>query len=60
MARQAEPLGRAAAAELGQRLVERLDPEHCCLALVQHPEARVEPGGERILLQEAQAEAVDR
>ena len=28
--------------------------------LVQHPEARVEPGLERIALQEAQAEAVDR
>ena len=57
---QAEPVGLLAGTELGQRLVECLHPEHGTLALVQHPEAWVEPGGERVLLEQPQAEAVDR
>jgi hypothetical protein len=56
---QREAFRGAAAAELGQGRLERLAPEHGRLALVQHPEPRVEPSGERMLLQEPEAEAVD-
>ena len=57
---QAQPLGLASGAERGQRGLERLAAEHPRLALVEHAEARVEPGRERMRLQQAEAEAVDR
>ncbi len=56
---QAQPLGRAVGAELAERLLERLAAQHGALGLVELAEARVEPGRERVRLQEAQAEAVN-
>ena len=56
---QAQPVGIAVGAELVERLPERLAPEHRALRVVELAEARIEPGGERIGLQEPQAEAVD-
>src|SRR5207253_9455621 len=47
-------------AEFVQRLLERLAAEHPRLAVVEHTEAGVEPGRERIRLQQPVAEAVDR
>ena len=57
---QAEAVRLAAGAELGERLLERLAPEHRRLRVVELAEARVEAGGERIRLEQAEAEAVDR
>ena len=57
---QLEPLRVVAVAELGERLAERLRPQHRRLRLVELTEARVEPGGERVGAEEAGAEAVDR
>src|SRR4029079_14794035 len=48
------------AAELLQRRPEGLAAENTALAVVEHPEARVDPGRERMRLQEPVAEAVDR
>ena len=56
---QREPVCLLIRTELGQRVVERLGPEDGRLALVQHAEPRVEPGRERVLLEQPQAEAVD-
>src|SRR5215216_3003907 len=47
------------AAELLERRPERLASEHASLAVVEHAEARVDPGRERVRLQQAAAEAVD-
>jgi hypothetical protein len=58
--RRALPDVAAKSAELRERLVEGLDPEHRGLSLVEHAEARVEPRGERILAEEPGAEPVDR
>ena len=41
-------------------MLERLAAEHPRLAVVEHTEAGVEPGRERIRLQQPVAEAVDR
>ena len=57
---QLQPVRVAVGAEPGQRLVERLAREHRRLRLVELAEARVEPGLERIRLQQPIAEAVDR
>ena len=56
---QPQPVVRAVRAELGERLPERLAAEHGALALVELAEARVEPGRERVRLQQPRAEAVD-
>src|SRR5262249_55435257 len=47
------------AAELLERGAERLAAEHAALTVVENAEARVDPGGERVRLQQAVAEAVD-
>ena len=47
------------AAELLERRAERLAPEHAPLAVVDDAEARVDPGRERMRLQQPVAEAVD-
>ena len=57
---QAQPIGLLLRAKLGERLLERLAAEHCSLRVVELAETRVEPGCERIALQQAQAETVDR
>ena len=57
---QLHPLLVAAAAELLQRLAEGLAAEDTPLAVVQHAETRVDPGRERMGLQEPVAEAMDR
>src|SRR5256885_5546423 len=49
-----------AGADLVQRRIERLAAEHAGLAVIKPPEARVEPGGERIRLQQPVTEAVNR
>ncbi len=54
-----EPLGLAALAERRERRLERLAADHPPLALVEDAEARVEPGRERVSLQQPHAEAVD-
>ena len=56
---QPQPLRVVAGAELVQRGLERLTADDAALAVVEHAEARVEPGGERMRLQQPQAEAVD-
>src|SRR5581483_3269773 len=57
---QPQPVGVARGAELLERVPERLAPEDGALRLVELAEARSEPGGEGIRLQQAEAEAVDR
>src|SRR5262249_34933537 len=57
---QLEPLRIVSGAELGERLAERLRPEHRRLRLVELAEVRIETGSERIRTQEPGAEAVDR
>ena len=57
---QPEALGVAVGAELRERRLERLALEHARLRLVEDPEARVDPGRERVCLEQAEAEAVDR
>src|SRR5581483_4779464 len=57
---QPQPVGVARGAELLERVPERLAPEDGALRLVELAEARIEPGGEGIRLQQPQAEAVDR
>ena len=57
---QPEPGRILAGAELVQRRLERLTTDDAPLTVVQHPETRVETGGERVRLQQPQAEAVDR
>ncbi len=57
---QLEPLGLAALAEGRERRLERLAADHTALALVEDAEARIQPGRERMRLQQSQAEAVDR
>ena len=56
---QPEPRWIVAGAELVQRRLERLTTDDAPLAVVQHPEARVESGSERVRLQQPEAEAVD-
>ncbi len=56
---QLQPRWVVAGAELGQRSVERLLADHHALRVVELTEARVEPGCERVSLQQAKAEAVD-
>ncbi len=56
---QLQPFGILTGAELVQRRLERLAADHAALAVVEDPEARVEPGRERVGLQQPQAEAVD-
>ena len=58
--KQAQPLGLASGAERRQRVRERLGGEHRGLALVEHAEAGVDPGLERVHAKHARAEAVDR
>jgi hypothetical protein len=50
----------AGGAEVGEGEVERLLRDAQRLALREHGEARVEPGGERVRSEHATAEAVDR
>ncbi len=57
---QPQPLLVPAAAELLERLAEGLASQDAALAVVEHAEARVDPGCERVGLQEPVAEAVDR
>src|SRR5207249_512617 len=57
---QPQSLGLGARTELGECGLERLTAEDEALRLVQLPEARVEPSGERIRLQKPVAETVDR
>ena len=57
---QVEPVGLLAQAEVGERLLERLAAQHPRLAVVEHAEARVEAGDERMRAQQAVTEAVDR
>ena len=57
---QPQPRRVVARAELVQRRLERLAADHTALAVVQNTEPRVESGGERVRLQQPQAEAVDR
>ncbi len=57
--KQAQTVGLAAGAELGERLLERLAAEHGALRVVELAEPRVEARREGITLQQAQAEAVD-
>ncbi len=57
---QAQALGLASGAKRRQRIRERLGGEHRGLALVEHTEAGVDPGLERVHAQHARAEAVDR
>src|SRR5215218_1592407 len=47
------------AAELLERRPEGLAAEHAALAVVEHAEARVDPGRERVRLQQPAAEAVN-
>src|SRR5205823_12925667 len=53
------PLRGGARAEPREGLSERLGAQHGRLRLVELAEARVEPGRERVRLEEAGAEAVD-
>src|SRR6185437_8413728 len=55
-----EPLRVVSATELRERRGERLGAEHRRLSLLELAEARIEAGGERICLEQARAEAVDR
>ncbi len=55
-----QPLRLLRGAEQSQSGFERLAADDPALALVEHAEARVEPGREWMRLQEPQAEAVDR
>src|SRR5581483_1465293 len=57
---QLEPLRVAAREELRERRAERLRAQDGGLRVVELPEARIETRGERIRLQQAVAEAVDR
>src|SRR5262249_46066348 len=57
---QPQPLRLTAGTELCERRLERLTAEHRALRLVEPAEGRVEPGGERIRLQQPVAEAVNR
>ena len=57
---QPQAVGIVAGAELVQRRLERLAADDAALTVVEDAEARVEPGRERMRLQEPQAEAVDR
>src|SRR5262249_3862862 len=58
--KQLEPLRVVSREELAEGGAERLRAEHRALRLVELAEARVEAGGERIRLQQASTEAVDR
>ncbi len=57
---QPQTVGATIRHELAERLGEGLGPDDPRLALVEDPEARVEPGLERVRAQQARAEAVDR
>ena len=57
---QLQAIGLVAGTELVQRRLEGLAADDAALAVVEDAEARVEPGGERMRLQQPQAEAVDR
>ena len=57
---QPEALGLAPGAERRQRALERLAAEHRRLVVGELVEARVEPDGERMGVQQPRAEAVDR
>ncbi len=57
---QAQALRLAAGAELRERGLERLAAQHRALRVVELAEARIEPGRERIRLQQPVAETVDR
>ncbi len=58
--KEPQPRGIVARAELVQRRLEGLAADHAALAVVQHTEPWIEAGGERVRLQQPQAEAVDR
>lgn len=55
-----QPLRLLGGAESVERRLERLAPDHAALALVEDPEARIEPGLEGVRLQKSQAEPMDR
>ena len=57
---QLEPLRLVVGAEVGERRREGLAADDASLALVEDPEARIEPGLEGVRLQQPQAEPVDR
>src|SRR5207302_930525 len=57
---EAQPVRMAVRAELVEGPPEGFAPQHRALRVVQLPEAWVEPGRERIGLEQPQAEAVNR
>ena len=57
---QPDALGLPGLHVIRKRLREGLRPQHCRLALVEHAEARVEPGLEGVRPEEPVAKAVDR
>ncbi len=57
---QLQPLGHATATERGQRVREGFGSEHASLALVEHPEPRIEPSLERVGTKEPEAKPVNR
>jgi hypothetical protein len=57
--KETEPLGIVAGAKLVQGRLEGLAADDATLAVVEDPEARIEAGGERMSLQQAETETVD-